>query len=243
MRISRALALAGIDSRRKCEIHVRNGAVMVNGEVVQDLGRQVDPENDAITFRGRLLHFNKMVYYILNKPTGYTTTAHDPHAKHTVYELLPRHLVQGSRQPKSTHTRVFPVGRLDKESTGLLLFTNDGELANKLMHPRYGIHKCYEVRLDRAFEMQDKQTLLEGVSLEDGMAKAEKVHVLSRRILRLVLREGRKREIRRMFEELGYEVIDLIRISFGHLKLAGLSSGSGRFLTPHEIADLKKSVS
>src|SRR5437868_8301554 len=130
MRISRALALAGIDSRRKCEVHVTNGAVRVNGEVVRDLGRQVDPANDEITFRGRALQFTKgaaaggegfYIYYVLHKPAGYSTTAYDPHAKKTVFDLLPRQLVSRTHKPTESRTRVFPVGRLDRDSTGLLL--------------------------------------------------------------------------------------------------------------------------
>ena len=242
MRISRALALAGIGSRRKCEEHVTNGAVMVNDEIVKDLGRQVNPEEDAIFFRGRILHFGKFIYFILNKPAGYTTTASDPHAKKTVFDLLPRTLINSSRQPKPTHTRVFPVGRLDRDSTGLLLFTNDGELANRLMHPRYQIGKWYEVRLDRAFDLRDRKQLLQGVELEEGMAKVQKIQPLTRRILRLLICEGKKREVRRIFEIIGYEVVDLMRVAFGPILLGNLPSGTGRYLTWSEVEELKKVV-
>jgi 23S rRNA pseudouridine2605 synthase len=242
MRIARALALAGIDSRRKCEEHVRNGAVAVNGEVVKDLGRQVDPEKDTISFRGRPLHFGKFVYYILHKPKGYTTTAEDPHAKKTVYELLPRELVRGSRQAGEKRTRVFPVGRLDRDTTGLLLFTNDGELANRLTHPRYGVAKCYDVRLNRPLEPANRQKILQGVKLEEGLAKVEKIKPLSRRIIRLWIREGKKREIRRVFEKLGYRVLALARIAFGPLQLGNFPPGRGRFLTSSEITRLRGGV-
>lgn len=242
MRIARALALAGIDSRRKCEVHVSNGAVSVNGEVIRDLGRQVNPEEDAVAFRGRMLNFEKMVYYLLFKSEGYTTTAEDPHAKKTVYDLLPPTLIRGSRQPKMGRTRVFPVGRLDKNSSGLLLFTNDGDLANRLMHPRYGVEKWYDVRLDRACDPRDQKRLLEGVKLEDGWAKAGRILTLSRRVLRIMIQEGRKREVRRMFEIVGYEVVRLCRIAFGPLTLGNLLPGRGRFLSKPEIENLRKLV-
>ncbi|MBI3314046.1 MAG: rRNA pseudouridine synthase [Candidatus Omnitrophica bacterium] len=240
MRIARALALGGIDSRRKCEIHVRNGAVTVNGEVVRDLGRQVDPDQDVIMFRGRMVDAKtNYVYFLLNKPEGYTTTAYDPHAEKTVYDLLPKTLIAGSRQPKASRTRVFPVGRLDKNSTGLLLMTNDGELANRLTHPRYEVGKWYEIKLGRALDPRDRGRLLKGVELEDGLAKAEKVRMLTKRNLQLLIREGKKREVRRIFEALGYEVIRLCRVAFGPLMLGSTLPGRGRFLTKAEIRELQ----
>ncbi|MBI3306835.1 MAG: rRNA pseudouridine synthase [Candidatus Omnitrophica bacterium] len=243
MRIARALALAGIDSRRKCEIHVRNGAVTVNDEVVQDLGRQVDPEQDVILFRGRPVEAAPAhVYYILHKPVGYITTAFDPHAKKTVYDLLPKTLIAGSRQPKASRTRVFPVGRLDKDSSGLILMTNDGDLANRMAHPRFQIGKWYEVRLDRTLDPRDGHKLLSGVKIKEGTARAQKFYKLSRRVLRLLIHEGKKREIRRMFEALSYEVVELKRIAFGPLILGTLPSGTGRFLTRSEVLHLKELI-
>jgi len=242
MRISRALALGGLDSRRKCEAHVLNGAITVNGEVVKDLGRQVDPENDTICFRGRAMEYGQMVYYIMNKPEGYTTTAADPHAAKTVYELLPRNLASSTRQPRSGRKRVFPVGRLDRDSSGLLLFTNDGDLANRLMHPRYGVGKWYEVRLSRPFEQDDRARLYEGVRLSDGLAKVEKMTILSRRVVRLLIREGKKREVRRIFDALDYSVVRLTRLAMGPLTLSSLPQGSGRFLKAVEVAALRKAV-
>ena len=242
VRLARALALAGIASRRKCEIHIEKGEVSVNGEVVCDLGRQVDFKRDEICFRGRPLLFDKQVYYLLHKPAGYTTTVSDPHAKKTVFDLLPKSLVPSAL--KSGHgTRVFPVGRLDRDSTGLLLFTNDGDLANRLTHPRYGIGKWYEVRLHRRFEPLDGKKLLAGIRLEEGMAQVEKCHPLSKRVLRLLIREGKKREIRRIFEKLDYHVLVLRRVAFGPLILGRLQAGEGRFLAPHEIQQLKQWVS
>ncbi len=240
MRISRALALGGIDSRRKCEVHVRNGAVIVNGEVVRDLGRQVDPETDEILFRGKhvMRKTEKFVYYLLNKPMGYTTTAADPHAEQTVFDLLPRILVRGTHHPGENKTRVFPVGRLDKNSTGLLLFTNDGDLA----HPRYEVGKWYQVKLERAFDMRDKAKLLAGIRIEGGMAKVKELHRLTPRNVKLLICEGKKREVRRIFEAIGYEVRNLVRMSFGSLELGDLMPGRGRYLKPIEIEKLQETV-
>lgn len=242
MRIARALALAGINSRRKCEDLIRRGEVTVNGEVIFDLGRQVDMDTDEIIFRGKHIHFEKYVYYIVNKPAGYTTTASDPHAVKTVFELLPSVLVPKTNKPMPSRTRVFPVGRLDKASTGLILFTNDGDLANQMTHPRYGVGKWYEVRLDKALDPRDARRLTKGVQLEEGMAQAERVQPLTKRIIRLLIREGKKREVRRMFEAVGYEVVELCRIAFGPLMLGGMPIGSGRYLNPTEIRRLKEAV-
>ncbi len=242
MRISRALALAGIASRRKSEEHVLNGAVTVNGKVIKNLATQVDPENDFIAFRGRPLQFNKDVYYIIHKPSGYITRSKDKVTKKTVYDLLPRNLVSSSRQPKSHRVRVFPVGRLDVESWGLLLFTNNGELANRIMHPRYQVEKVYEVKLNRAFDLRDKKQLLGGIRLREGMCKVKKVLPMSRRTLRVTLCEGKNREVRRIFEALNYEVIKLTRISVGPIRLGEMAPGSGRFLKPAEIEKLKQTV-
>ena len=260
MRLARALSLAGINSRRKCEAYIRAGEVRVNGEVVRDLGRRVDPEQDEIFFRGRPVYFpavsssagpsrlyggassggEKFVYFILHKPAGFTTTASDPHAKKTVYDLLPRTLIRGSQRIQPSQTRVFPVGRLEKDSTGLLLFTNDGALAFRLTHPRFGVLKRYEVRLNRSFNPADRAGLLAGVRLEEGIAKVDSLASLSQRVLCLELREGKKREVRRIFEKLGYRVLDLCRTAFGPLKLGNLPPARGRFLTPAEIKPLKE---
>ncbi len=242
MRISRALSMAGIDSRRKCEAYVLRGDVIVNGETVRDLGRQVDIENDEILFRGRSLNFENFVYYVLHKPAGYTTTASDPNAQKTVFDLLPKKLVPRTGKVLPARTRVFPVGRLDRNSTGILLFTNDGDLANHLIHPRYGVGKWYEVRLDRALDPRDSRRLLKGVRLEDGLAVVEKIHSLSKRVHRVLIREGKNREIRRIFDAIGYEVVTLCRIAFGPILLGRMEEGSGRFLNSKEVQLLREAV-
>lgn len=239
MRLARLLALAGIDSRRKCEEHVKNGAVKVNGEVVRELGRKVDPEEDEVLYRGRLIYLDRPVYYVMFKPPGYATTAFDPHEKKTVFDLLPPKLVPKTERPSENRVRVFPVGRLDKDSSGVLLFTNDGELANRMTHPRYGVAKWYNVRLDRAFDQRDKKKVLGGVRLEDGTACAERIQMLSKRTCRLMLREGKKREVRRLFEALGYEVVELCRTAFGPLTLGSLRPGDGYYLNSDGVESLK----
>ena len=242
MRIAHALASAGLGSRRKCEVFVTNGAISVNGEIVRDMGRQVDFTKDTILYRGKVLAAAPHVYYLLNKPEGYVVTAQDIHAKQTVFDLLPRHLVNATRQSSTNRVRVFPVGRLDKDSSGLLLMTNDGDLANRLIHPRFHVEKWYEVKLSRAWAPQDRNKVLNGFHSYDGILKLEDVKPISTRGLLVELREGKKRQIRRVFKRYNYEVIYLNRISFGPLKLGKLTLGTGRFLTTFEAHELRKAV-
>lgn len=242
MRIAHALATAGLGSRRKCEVFVVNGAVTVNGGVVQDLGRQVDFTKDTIAYRGKILEASPNVYYVLNKPEGYVVTAQDAHAKKTVYDLLPRQLVNATRQGARGKVRVFPVGRLDKDSMGILLLTNDGELSHRLLHPRYHVEKWYEVTLDRAWHPEDTGRVIAGFHAFDGLLKLEQVRPISRRHLLVQLREGKKRQIRRVFKKFGYEVVTLMRISFGPIKLGDLRLGEGRFLTSFESKGLRKAA-
>lgn len=241
------MALAGVAARRKCEAHVLAGEVAVNGETARDLGRQVEPGRDQITFRGKPLKFQQHVYFLLHKPSGYTTTASDPHAEKTVYELLPPELKRGQVEDLSPKMpgrpdpfRVFPVGRLDRESTGLLLFTNDGELANRLTHPRYEVAKRYEAQMDRPLAPAALERLRRGVRLEDGLARPEEADLLPGGAVRLLLREGKKREVRRIFQELGYRVVALRRTGFGPLALGDLPAGQGRFLTEQELRRLRE---
>lgn len=236
------MASAGLGSRRKCEVFVTNGAISVNGEVVQDLGRQVDFQKDTIMYRSKVLRMAPHVYYILNKPEGYVVTAQDVHAKKTVFDLLPRHLVTATRQSATNRVRVFPVGRLDKDSSGLLLMTNDGELANRLIHPRYHVEKWYQVKLHRAWDARDRNRVLEGFHSYDGFLKLEEIRPISPRILMVELREGKKRQIRRVLQRFDYDVVMLNRFSFGPLKLGHLPPGQGRFLTSFEARELRKAV-
>ncbi|PIQ83045.1 MAG: pseudouridine synthase [Candidatus Omnitrophica bacterium CG11_big_fil_rev_8_21_14_0_20_64_10] len=236
MRIARALALAGVDSRRKCEVLVSAGRVTVDGEPVTDLARQVDPAVQEIRLDGRPLSFGQAIYYLFHKPAGVTTTAADPHAARTLYDALPAGL------RAKGEGRVFPVGRLDRETTGLLLLTSDGELANRMTHPRHQVERVYEARLDRPPAPADLERLARGVQLEDGPARPKTVRRGAGGTVRLTLCEGRKREVRRLFEAIGYSVTRLKRTAFGPLELGDLPEGAGRFLSEAEVAWLKREV-
>ncbi|MEI8340063.1 MAG: pseudouridine synthase [Verrucomicrobiota bacterium] len=227
MRLNRYLASAGLGSRRGCEALILEGRVKVNGQVCTDLSTTVGDE-DFVKVGGKRVQAEKTFSVILNKPKGYLCTAADTDERRTIFDLLPKHW-----------PRVFHVGRLDKESEGLLILTNDGDLSLKLTHPRYKIDKEYEVLLDRPFDMEQAGKLIKGVYIEGGWARAEKVIRLKPKLIKLVLRQGLKRQIRLMFYSLEYEVKQLCRTRIGPLKLEGMRPGEWRMLTPKEIEFLK----
>ena len=228
MRLNRFLASAGLGSRRGCETLILEGQVTVNGQVCTDLSTTVI-EEDFVKVGGKRVQGERSFSVILYKPRGYLCTAEDPEERRTVFELLPK-----------SWPRVFHVGRLDKESEGLLILTNDGDLSLKLTHPRYKIEKEYEVTLDRSFDMEQAGKLLMGIYIEGGCARAEKVIRLRPNVIKLVLKQGIKRQIRLMFYSLGYEVEKLCRIRIGPLKQEGMQAGEWRMLTVEEVALLKK---
>ena len=231
MRLNRFLASAGLGSRRGVEDLILQSRVTVNGQVCDDLATQVG-EKDSVKVDGRLLHPEKLFYILLNKPVGYTSTADDPHARRTVFDLLPH-----------GWPRLFHVGRLDKDSEGLLLLTNDGELSLLLTHPRYKIEKEYEAVLDKPFDTVHRAQLLKGVHIgspqEGGWAKAEAIHRMAPNKLKIILRQGLKRQIRLMLHAVGYEVEKLVRTRIGPLRLHEMRPGEWRPLTPREVATLK----
>jgi len=227
MRLNRYLASAGLGSRRGCEALILEGRVTVNGRVCTDLSTTVGDE-DFVKVGGKRVQAEKTFSVLLNKPKGYLCTAADTDERQTVFDLLPKHW-----------PRVFHVGRLDKESEGLLILTNDGDLSLKLTHPRYKIDKEYEVLLDRPFDMEQAGKLLKGVYIEGGWARAEKVIRLKPKVIKLVLRQGLKRQIRLMFHSLDYEVKQLCRTRIGPLKLEGMRPGEWRLLTAREVESLK----
>ena len=241
MRLNRYLAAAGLGSRRACETLINEGRVSVNGSPCTMLATTVSPE-DAVKVDHRPVKVQLPAYVLLNKPAGYLSSRTDPRQRQTVFDLLPRDM-----------PRLFHVGRLDQDSEGLLLLTNDGDLAMRLAHPRYKIEKEYEVILDRSFDMTLAAKLMEGVFIpvegEGGRpdrrvrAKAQAVHRLGAQKLKVVLRQGLKRQIRLMFAELGYRVQRLERTRMGPLSLGRLPNGEWRPLTPHEIAALKAAAS
>lgn len=222
------LARAGIDSRRRCEELIRAGRVKVNGQTVSRLGMTVHPDRDRVEVDGRRVAREPLVYYLLHKPPGYVSTARDPQGRPTVLELVPK------------GPRLYPVGRLDAESEGLLLLTNDGELCNRLTHPRYQHEREYRVQV-RGVPSADKlRALRAGLSIEGRLSRISRVSILEARPerawLRIVLREGRKRQIRQMLQAVGHPVLRLIRVRFGPLELGELRRGRSRPLRRKEIA-------
>jgi 23S rRNA pseudouridine2605 synthase len=234
VRINKALSAAGLGSRRAVEDLVRAGRVSVDGEVVQDLGRRVDPAHDRVTFDGsRVVLDERRRYWLLNKPAGVISTAADPSGRPTVVGLVPD-------QP-----RVFPVGRLDRDTEGLLLLTNDGPLAYRLTHARYGVEKRYLAEVER-LPADAPARLRKGVQLQDGLAKPVRVRVVAgagrRRMIEVVLVEGRNREVRRLLEAVGAPVRRLVRTAVGPVRLTGLAPGEFRALRPEEIRGLYRAI-
>ncbi len=231
IRLNKFIANSGLCSRREADEHIANGLITVNGEVVAQLGAKVKP-TDEITFRGKKLETERKIYILLNKPKDYVTTVDDPHAKHTVMEL-----VEGACEE-----RVYPVGRLDRQSTGLLLLTNDGELTTRLTHPSHNKKKVYHVELDKKLAQTDMDKVLEGVDLEGEVVKADAIAYIDNRDLTQIgieIHTGQNRVIRRIFEALGYRVEKLDRVYYAGLTKKNLPRGKFRFLSQYEISMLK----
>jgi pseudouridine synthase len=232
MRLQRYLAGCGIASRRNAEKLVESGCVKVNG-VVAKLGDTVDPEKDVVTCDGKPVHPEAPVYVILNKPKDTVTSARDTHGRKTVIDCV-----------EGVSARVFPVGRLDADVEGALLLTNDGDLAFRLMHPKYQVEKVYLATVTGEFTREALARIEEGVPLEDGPTATAKARIVNKRqgttLLRLTLHEGRKREVKRMCAALGHPVRELQRVSIAGITAKGLRPGEWRYLTPHEVATLRR---
>ena len=230
-RLNKYLAHAGIGSRRHCEELIVRGRVSVNGSAVRELGTKVEP-GDAVCVDGQPLHGEKLVYWLVNKPRGYLCTNFDPGGRPRAIDLLP-HVSQ----------RVYPVGRLDEDSEGLLLLTNDGELANRLTHPRFGVEKTYRVQVAGHPKHEELEQLLKGVWLSEGHVRARRVRRLKAQgestWLEIVLNEGKNREIRRMLARLNHKVLVLRRIAIGTVQLDKLRRGKARRLTVGELERLR----
>ncbi len=232
VRLHKLMAEAGVASRRKCEELILAGAVKVDGRVVKELGFKVDPSKNLIEVKGkRISPPGKKVYILLNKPSGYITTVKDTHGRPTIVDLV------------KSETRVFPVGRLDKNTEGLLLLTNDGELANKLASPRYEIDKIYKVVVKGTPGKVKLNRLRKGIVLKEGKTAPAGIEKLwqtkNRTALEIAIHQGWKRQIRRMCEAIGHPVISLKRIKLGPLTLEGLPKGAYRLLNKNEIESLK----
>ncbi|MSU78757.1 MAG: rRNA pseudouridine synthase [Gemmataceae bacterium] len=231
-RLNKYLAHAGVASRRQCDVLIRAGRISIDGEVVKDLATRVSPEQD-VRLDGKSVTTEKFVYYLVNKPRGYLCTNHDPARRPLVIDLVPQ-----------IEQRVYTVGRLDEDSEGLLLLTNDGDLANRLMHPRYGVEKTYLVQVAGTPSVEDLAKLLEGVWLSDGHVKVKSLKRLRRQgestWLRIVLAEGKNREIRRMLAKLLHKVIRLKRVAIGMVELGSLATRKSRPLSPRELRNLQR---
>lgn len=230
-RLQKFIARAGVCSRRRAEELIVSGRVKVNGRVVTELGIKVDPKDNSIALDDHILTLEReKVYLLLHKPPSYVTTAHDPHGRPTVLDLVPKGV------------RLFPVGRLDYNSEGLLLLTNDGTLAYLLTHPRFGVTKTYEVWVKGQLSEDKILQLTTGIRLQDGLARAARVSAAGIWVKgtrwKVVMTEGRKREVRRLFQEIGAPVQRLIRRKLGPLSLGQLPSGQFRPLTRAEVATL-----
>lgn len=229
MRLQKLLSRAGIASRRAAETLIAAGRVRVNGHVVQELGAKVDPERDEVSVDGRPVRLPRPVWLALHKPVGYVSTRSDPQGRPTIYDLLPE-----------KYRGLFYVGRLDLNSEGLVLLTNEGEIANRMMHPRWGVEREYDVVVRGEVGDEAISRLMEGVALEDGIARAARVELrrppragTSRLVV--TLKEGRKREVRRMFDAVGHRVLRLVRVRYGPVKLGDLESGAWRRLGKEEV--------
>ena len=230
VRLNRYVANAGICSRREADVLIATGVVTVNGKIVTEMGYKVNP-TDVVTYGGVPIKNEVKKYLLLNKPKDYITTMDDPEERKTVMELI----------RKACKERLYPVGRLDRNTTGVLLFTNDGDLTAKLTHPKFNVRKVYHVVLDKRITSEDFRTLSEGVELADGPIKPDAIEYVGegKSELGVEIHSGRNRIVRRLFEHLGYEVMKLDRVVFAGLTKKDLPRGKHRFLTPKEIDFLK----
>lgn len=234
IRLQKFLSQAGVASRRAAEEMIRAGRVSINGEVVTELGVRVDPDADEVEVDGRVVAPAAPIWIALHKPPGYVVSRRDPQGRPTIYELLPKEFAG-----------LFHVGRLDFESEGLLLLTNEGDVAHRLLHPSYGMDRVYDVGVRGRVTDDEIAQLLAGVELEDGLTRAIEIKRRPRpgpradRLL-VTMREGRKRVVRRLFAAIGHPVLRLVRRRFGPIELGSLKRGSWRRLHPREVTALRR---
>jgi 23S rRNA pseudouridine2605 synthase len=231
MRLNRFIANAGVCSRREADKYIAAGLVTVNGKIITELGVKVKTTDD-IRFDGRKLNAEKKVYLLLNKPKDFVTTTDDPHAEKTVMDLV----------KDACPERIYPVGRLDKSTTGILLFTNDGDMSDRLTHPSHRMKKIYQVTLDKPLTKNDLTRIADGVELEDGIIAADAISYIDQKAkneIGIEIHSGRNRVVRRIFEHLGYRVRKLDRVFFAGLTKKNLQRGKWRFLSQKEVQFLK----
>jgi len=230
IRLNRYVANAGVCSRREADTYIAAGNVTVNGKPITEMGYKVK-RTDEVRFDGRLLNPEKKEYILLNKPKNFITTTRDEKGRRTVMELI----------SNASKARLVPVGRLDRNTTGLLLFTNDGDLAKKLTHPKYGVRKLYHVELNKNLKIDDLHRIQEGLMLEDGLVKVDEISYLNnapKREVGIEIHSGKNRIVRRIFEHLDYEVVKLDRVVFANLTKKDLPRGHWRALTQQEVINL-----
>ena len=229
MRLNKFLAMSGVDSRRKCDDIIAKGRVRVNARVVKKMGTQIDPHRDLVSVDNKPIRFKgDFVYIMLNKPLGVVTTVKDPEGRRTVIDCIPK-----------TNKRIYPVGRLDYHTSGLILLTNDGDTAQKLMHPSFELNKVYMATINGELSSKQVQMLRDGVDI-GGFVTSPAVVELAKQQLgqstyKVVIHEGKNRQIRRMFEAVGSNIEQLRRIAYGELKLGDLPIGRSRPLTDEEV--------
>ncbi len=234
MRLNRFLSMAGVCSRRKADEYIKKGFVKVNGQLIRELGTIIDPENDIVEFKNTILKAQKPIYLILNKPCCYLTALEDKE-KPTIKELL-----------KNVNVRVYPVGRLDYNTEGLLILTNDGELAKKIMHPKYKLPKTYVATVRGYIDDDLIKRMLKGVNLEDGFVKPDDIKLVknlkNESIVEITFHEGKNHLVKRFFMAFGKPVKHLKRITIGPISLGELKKGQYRYLKPYEVKALKDAL-
>jgi 23S rRNA pseudouridine2605 synthase len=228
IKIAKYLSEAGVASRRKSESLVAQGLIFVNGKKMTDPARRIDPSADKITYAGRVIKPAQNVYYLLNKPVGYTSTTADPHARDLITDLVPA-------KPK-----VWPVGRLDKFTSGLIILTNDGELTQKLTHPSFSVEKEYEITANSPLSDTEIAAIRRGIRLEDGFMRPDDFEAVGGKVYRITIHSGKKRVVRRLIEKTGKAVSQLKRTRIGFLALEKLHPGKWRYLTAEEIQKLSE---
>ncbi len=230
IRLNKYIANSGICSRREADKLIEKGEVRVDGKVIKEMGYKVQP-NQIVKYQGNVLKTEKKVYLLLNKPKGFISTTHDPQGRKTVMDLV----------KNACEEQVFPVGRLDRATSGLLLFTNDGEMSKKLTHPSHQMKKIYQVTLDKPLIKADFQQIADGVKLEDGVVPVDDLGIVSedKKVIGIEIHVGKNRIVRRLFEHLGYSVEKLDRVMFGSLTKKDLPRGHWRFLSEKEVLWLK----
>ena len=230
IRLNKYIAKSGLCSRREADEHIKNGLITVNGKLVTELGAKVSP-NDVVKYDGSVLKSEKKVYLVLNKPKDFITTMSDKHERKTVLDIV----------KNACEERIYPVGRLDRNTTGVLLFTNDGELTKKLTHPKYNKKKIYHVTLDRDLTKTDMDKIAEGLTLDDGFIKVDTISYVNddKKQIGVEIHSGKNRIVRRIFNKINYNVKNLDRVYFAGLTKKGIQRGKWRFLTDKEIFMLK----